>query len=687
VSALAGRRRVYVGPRRGLEERLRRAAPRLPVRADVAIPVGVALTIALCAFVARGGASLEPTTWIEVALLIGFAALCAVALVAPRAGGRQGIGTVAAFAALTVLTIVALTWSLTPGDTWVDATRMLAYLAVLGGGVALGRLAPGRASAVVQGVALGAVTIAAYAVLTKVFPGILAPDESFARLEPPFDYWNSVGLAAALGIPPMLWLGARRAGHAAVNALAWPGLGLLVVCLLLSYSRGALLALGIGLALWVAVVPLRLPALLTLLGTLAVSLPVVAWAFAQDGLTVDQAPLSLREGAGLELGAMLLLMLVALSVAGLAAGFLADARPPSGATRRRATRALTLALLCMPAIAILALSNAPGGITGQVSKAWKQATDPNIAPPANTPNRLTATSSVRARYYREAFKLYETSPWIGVGPGAYAKLRLRFRTDPASIRHAHGYVPQMLADLGWAGMSLSLLTLAAWLVAVTRALGLRRRARGQLWDAERVSLVTLRVVVVIFGLHSSVDWTWFVPGNAVPALLCAGFVASYGLPGVPRPLVAPRRERAAFVAGALVLAIALVASWAALQPVRSQHAEAAAFDRLDAGQLPQAAAIAQIAHRRDPLAINPLFDIASIETARGHVGDARRALERAVALEPATAETWRRLAGFRLDVLHDPRGALRAYQTALFLDRSLRSISDVVAAQRAVNGG
>jgi hypothetical protein len=321
VSTLAGRRRrVYVGPRRGLEHRLRSVAPRIPIRADVAIPVGVALTMALCAFVARGGSELEPTTWTEVGLLISGAALCAVALQAPRAGGREGIGTIAGFAALTVLTVVALTWSLTPGDTWLEGTRMLSYLAVLAGGVALGRLAPGRAGAVVQGIALGAVTIAGYAVLTKVFPGIMAPDETFARLEPPFDYWNSVGLAAALGIPPLLWLGARRAGHAAVNALAWPGLGLLVVCLLLSYSRGALLALGLGLALWFGLVPLRLPAILTLLGTLAVSLPVVAWAFAQDGLTVDQAPLSLREGAGLELGAMLLVMLVVLTVAGLAAG-------------------------------------------------------------------------------------------------------------------------------------------------------------------------------------------------------------------------------------------------------------------------------------------------------------------------------------------------------------------------------
>ena len=68
-----------------------------------------------------------------------------------------------------------------------------------------------------------------WALLTKVFPGALAKDELFARLRAPFDYWNSVGLAAALAIPPVLWLAARRSGHAAVNVLAWPALGILTV--------------------------------------------------------------------------------------------------------------------------------------------------------------------------------------------------------------------------------------------------------------------------------------------------------------------------------------------------------------------------------------------------------------------------------------------------------------------------
>ena len=94
--------------------------------------------------------------------------------------------------------------------------------------------------------------------LTKVFPGALNPDEIYARLREPFGYWNAVGLTAALGVPGCLWLGARRSGHAALNALAYPALGLLLVTILLAYSRGALLAAGVGAAFWFAVVPLRL---------------------------------------------------------------------------------------------------------------------------------------------------------------------------------------------------------------------------------------------------------------------------------------------------------------------------------------------------------------------------------------------------------------------------------------------
>ena len=85
---------------------------------------------------------------------------------------------------------------------------------------------------------------------------------------------------------------------------------------------------------------------------------------------------------------------------------------------------------------------------------------------------------------------------------------------------------QTLADLGWVGLGLSLLAALAWLIAAVRVSACVAATAAPPWDAERVGLATLACVVVVFGVHSTIDWTWFVPGNVVPALLCAGWVAS-----------------------------------------------------------------------------------------------------------------------------------------------------------------
>ena len=97
---------------------------------------------------------------------------------------------------------------------------------------------------------------------------------------------------------------------------------------MLSYSRGALLALVVGLAFWFAVVPLRLRGAIVLLGASAGAAAVVGWAFSMTGLSTDELPIEVRADAGHELGALLLLMLVAA----------ARARPRRGLPRRRAPR-------------------------------------------------------------------------------------------------------------------------------------------------------------------------------------------------------------------------------------------------------------------------------------------------------------------------------------------------------------
>jgi hypothetical protein len=733
VSALAGSPEAPTArPRRGAL-----AAPSAPARrhAGAALTAAIALVLAATAFVADGGLRLERTTYVEIALMGLGALLCAAALLLPHARSQRLHGAPALFALalLTAYTALSIMWSLAPSDSWIEANRTFAYLSAFAGTMALARLAPGRWSAVLHGIALAAVVVSAWAVLTKVFPGALAGDETYARLRAPFDYWNSVGLNAAVGVVALLWLGARRSGRPAVNALAWPGIALCEVALMLSYSRGALLALAVGLVFWFAVVPLRLRSAVVLLGASAGTAALVAWAFAMTGLSTDELPIELRADTGHELGALLLLLLVLLLGLGLAAGFLAAERPASLRAKRIAGRALLGVLAAVPVIVLIALATAPGGIDGQVSDGWEKLTNPNAATPANDPERLTKTSSVRARYWEEAFDVHGVSPWVGTGAGAYATVRNRFRTGTLFVRHAHGYVPQTLADLGWAGLAVSLLALVLWGWAALRTAGLRPRDRGLPWDAERVGIAALIAVALVFGTSSAVDWTWFVPANALMGLIAAAWViarpplrtrlqvaalasvvqdapssardggplwapsateppppaADVAGPGAVDVAEAQWRRRARFpwlpaAAAALVLALAGAAAWAAFQPVRAVHAGDAAIDRLERGELEAAVSIAEIARDRNPLSPEPLWELAFVEEQRGRLANAEDALQEAVRLQPANAETWRRLGRFQLSTLNEPADALASFRAAYFLDpRNPVSTSDFLEASRA----
>src|SRR4051794_41867726 len=86
-------------------------------------------------------------------MLAGAAAVAAALLRRPRTAESPlyGGGPLLAFAVLAVLTALSVLWSLVPGDSWIEANRTLAYLAVFAGGVALARLLPHRWAGVIVG--------------------------------------------------------------------------------------------------------------------------------------------------------------------------------------------------------------------------------------------------------------------------------------------------------------------------------------------------------------------------------------------------------------------------------------------------------------------------------------------------------------------------------------------------------
>jgi O-antigen ligase/polysaccharide polymerase Wzy-like membrane protein/tetratricopeptide repeat protein len=658
------------------------------VAAEPLATVAFGVVLAAIALEGGGGLQLGPLTKVELAIDLAAGGLTAAAIVVGGQTRRLWGGvTLALMGLLTALTALSIVWAVEPSGAWVEANRTLSYFATMVAGVALVRLFPHRWPSLLGGVVLASVIVCGYALLTKVFPGSLNPDEVYARLREPFGYWNAVGLMAAAAGPACLWLGARRSGHAAVSALAYPALGLLVVALLLAYSRGALLALACGCAVWFAIVPLRLRGVAVLATSAFCGGLVAFWAFASNPLSSDNVALADRSSAGHELGIALLAMILVLLAAGLAIGFASAQRAPSLDARRQAGIVVLVVLSLVPVAFVGALSLSSRGLGGSLSQGWTNLTDPHAnGTISNAPDRLTAVGSVRARYWNEALKIAKAHKALGVGAGSYATVRPRYRTDNLDVRHAHGYVVQTLADLGAVGMAVSLALLAAWLAAAARTVGLWGPGRRAPWSPERVGMATLLSICVVFGVHSFVDWTWFVPGNAVLALLCAGWLVGRG--PVDEPIVrrtAPRlavREPWRIGLAVAAIAVAVVAAWTSWQPQRAVAEGSEALGTAEALHFQQAREQIARAQRTNPLSVDLLFQQAAIERADGDVTDARAALQEAVRKQPANPATWLALAEFELSEGRKPQ-ALSAVGSALYLDpRSPEAASIYLQASR-----
>ena len=647
--------------------------------------LGIAL--AWVAVKANGGLRIDDTTVVEIVVDLAAGVVAALAVLAIPSVRRHVPGTVAAalFALFATATAVSTVWSVVPDQSWIEANRLLTYFAVFVVGVAFVRLAPHRWTVVLGGVTIACLVVSGWALMHKIFPAWLEPDEIYARLREPFGYWNAVGLMAALGVPGCLWVGARRAGHSAFNALAYPATGLLLVVVLLAYSRGALLALVVGCIFWFSVVPLRLRGFAVLAAGTAGAFFVIAWTFGQDALSADKVPLTLRDQAGHQLGIAMVFMLLALLAAGLAVNFYASRRSPGPLARRRAGIAILVLLALIPVAAAGALAASNRGLGGSISHGWDTLTNPNAKLPSNDPGRLTAVGSVRARYWNDAFKIGGDHPWIGVGAGGYDTARLHYRNDNLQVAHAHGFLVQTFADRGVLGLVLSLAALAALAVAIALATGLRRGGAALRTTPERVGLLTLTTVIVVFGVHSLVDWTWFVPGVTIPALLAGGWLAGRGPlelpPRVPTRLLTRLRDgmdsRGRLTAAVGTIALAACAAWAAWQPQRSLDAGDQALAAITATppQVGTARELARKAHQRDPVAVDPYFAQSVIETKAGNIDGAERALQRAVKLQPANPTTWLSLANFQLVERKDPKAAKHTLAAALYLDpRSVQAI-------------
>jgi O-antigen ligase len=346
-----------------------------------------------------------------------------------------------------------------------------------------------------------------YALATRIFPDRVGAFDYLAgyRLWRPIGYWNSLGVFAAMGMLLALAF-AARGRHLVTRLLAAASLVVLAPTLYFTYSRGAWIALAIGLVTAIALDTTRLQLITTALVVALAPAVAVFVASRLRGLTHTDSSLARATHDGHRL-ALLLIVLAAAAVALRWAQDRLGTRFVTG-SRVKGVYAATLILAVAAALSfIVARYGSPLTIARH---GWNQFA--TFAPAGNGTNlnaRLFSFSgSGRTVVWRHAWHDARAHPVLGSGSGTYEIWYLRHRTDSFKVRDAHSLYVEMLAEVGPIGLAFLLVALLTPLIAAVRA---RRRPMTALAAGAYVA----------FLVHAGVDWDWEVTAVTLAALLCA----------------------------------------------------------------------------------------------------------------------------------------------------------------------
>ena len=598
--------------------------------------LGLTMLAAAYAGFAGGAIEIPAESRVQGAIaLLGLAAVLGIclgrlaALASPIAwGGVACLGLLGVWSAASIL------WSILPDGSWLAANRATAYAVVVA--VALAAAGSTRNAPVLVALALAVLTtvIAAWSLAGKLFPGVdlgplhLDAGDRFARLREPLDYWNALGLICVIGSPVAIWLAAARDAAARYRVAAMVALTVLVLTAALSYSRGSVVAYAVVLAVMVGAGPRRLPRLAAGMGAVVAAGPCMLLAFTRHDLSASELPLSDRIDGGLMLTGVLALSLAAVVLGGRELVRLEGRIRWDAARSRRAWLATAAACVVAFAGGIAALAASDRGLTGEISHRVDEFRQPGTTL-SNEPERLvSANGSSRYVWWQEALGAWSDRPLEGWGAGSFPTLHYLYRRYEAPARSSHSLLLMLASETGLVGLALGLGGIGLLGLAATARV---RAARG----AERSARLALATAAAAWFAHSLFDWHWEVPGVTIPALIALA-VAAAPAPAGRAPLPAGRGRTAAAVGAAALAAAALITS--ATLPSLAEDARLQALSLAASGRLAEAAEEADLAHRLNPLAVEPLFTEASVATSRRRPREAVALLEEATRTQP---DNWR----------------------------------------------
>lgn len=534
--------------------------------------------------------------------------------------GRVDLAWGAVLFAITGWVALSLLWTTTTVQTVLELQRLVMMVVGFSVVIVLAR----RASApyMTLALALGATALAAYGLATRLLPGHLGtafePINGY-RLAEPIGYWNGLGIVAALGL--LLALGsAAEIDSAWARVVGAISTVPLAAALYFTFSRGAWVALGIGLAVTALVSHRRLATLGSWALLLVAPALAVLAASHYPALRRTDAPIDAATTEGRRLLLVLVLVGALAALVGLALHVLSQ-RLDVSPNGRRALGVAALVVLAAALAVGVAQVGAPWSAAADAIEAFKEE---NTSGGANLNDRLfNLSGSGRVDLWRTAGDVGSEHAVVGAGAGTFERA---WQQDPRwsfKARDAHSLYLETWAELGIVGLALVLA-----LVAIPAVACLRRRRTPTVAAA----LGTLAA----FAAHAGVDWDW-----EIPAITLIGFGS--GLVGVialrsSEVRQVHRAARAVGIAGGAAVAAGAVLAFI------GNDAQRRAEYALDVDRPSVALSEADIAERFAPWSPYPHTVAGEAHLRLRQVRAARESFEAAVDTDPTYWRAWLGLA-------------------------------------------
>ena len=411
---------------------------------------------------------------------------------------------------------LSMAWTISQSETVKEVLRSSMYLAVFL--AVLAALTSRRQVGPLMDIAVLMFTaVAGYGLLQKINP-VEYPITSLdrVRIDSTLGYGNSVAVVLGMGVTLAL---ARMTAmrNALIRGLYAALMLAFLVAIYLTFSRGGIGSLGVGLVSLLVLTEKRLQ---TLANLILLSLPGVwlLWRMHNlEGLVRADISEQQKIADGAAFRADLILALAAAVVLQAGYAFLANRYElmPWG---RRVIGALALfGVVLAVSVGGFAMMNRYGGI-GQTFETL-------VSNPDQTQNATQRFASLslgyREQYWRVGWEAWKEHPLTGTGAGTFQYTWLKNRPSTQGVKQVHNlYLEQ--------GTETGVFAFVALVGFVVTLIGYSARATWRSQGGERrLLLAGLVSALVIYFVSSFLEWHWYIPGTTLILFFLAAITVKF----------------------------------------------------------------------------------------------------------------------------------------------------------------